>query len=82
MKYRNLEYNWDNVPVIVDLPMAARILGLTVETLKRYAQQGTFPAFKTGRAWRVTKKALFKWINDNSAMPGYADLNVDEGNCA
>ena len=47
----------------MDLPFAARILGQSVETLKKRSQRGELPgAFKAGRDWRVEKDALRKYI--------------------
>jgi excisionase family DNA binding protein len=50
--------SWDDVPVVMDLPFAARIVGQSPEYLRKRAQQGTFPAYKEGTSWRITKEAL------------------------
>ena len=55
--------NWDQVPVVIDLPFAARILGQSIETLKKRSQRGELPgAFKAGREWRINKAALRNYI--------------------
>ena len=57
--------NWDELPIIMDLPLAARVLGVVPETLKKYAIAGVFPAFKPdNKSWRVTKDALKKYIKE------------------
>ena len=50
--------SWDDVPIVLDLPLAARIVGQTPGYLKKRAQRGDFPAYKEGSSWRVSKDAL------------------------
>lgn len=57
--------DWDQVPIIMDLPLAARIVGKSPETLKKLAQRGGFPAYKDGKFWRVTKEALLEHTRTN-----------------
>jgi hypothetical protein len=54
--------DWGNVPLVLDLPLAARIVGSSPEYLKKRAQRGDFPAYKEGKQWRVTKSALIAHI--------------------
>lgn len=54
--------SWDDVPIVLDLAMAARIVGQAPEYLKKRAQRGTFPAYKEGAAWRCEKTALMKHV--------------------
>ena len=72
MFFKNRYFDWKEVPVIIDLPMAAQIVGQTPETLQKRCQRGTFPGYKEGGEWRVEKNALFAHINKNSAMPEYS----------
>jgi len=46
----------------MDLRFASLLLGQGVDSLKKRAQRGEFPAFKSGRDWRVTKDALINYI--------------------
>lgn len=63
-------YRWEEVPVVVDLPYAAVILGVSEECLKKRAQRGQFPAFKVGSLWRVSKNDLLVYIeNQKTAGP-------------
>lgn len=55
--------DWDNVPVVFDIPMAARILGVTPEGIKRRCQRGELPAFKDGKLWRFEKTAFMDYIS-------------------
>jgi len=58
MRQSKVTTNWDDVPVVMDLPYAARILALTPETLIKRAKAGKFPAYKEGKVWRVRKESL------------------------
>ena len=62
MKHPRLTTNWDDVPVVMDLPYAARILALTPETLIKRAKKGEFPAYKEGKVWRVRKDSFIAHI--------------------
>ena len=63
MKKAQIITSWEQVPVVIDLPFAARILGQSIETLKKRSQRGELPgAFKAGRDWRVAKDALRSYI--------------------
>jgi len=63
MKNSHIITDWEQVPVVIDLPFAARILGQSIETLKKRSQRGELPgAFKAGRDWRVAKEALRKYV--------------------
>lgn len=64
-KTYRLVTSWEDVPVIFDIPMAARIIGAKPASVKRRCQRGDFPAFKNGKLWRITKEALLKYINEN-----------------
>ena len=57
--------SWEQVPIIMDLPLAAKILSKTYDNLVKRSKSGTFPAFKVGKEWRVTKDDLIKYIEDN-----------------
>jgi hypothetical protein len=59
--------SWDDVPIVMDMPMAARIVGQCPEYLKKRAQRGTFPAYKEGSQWRVSKAALKEHIEHHGA---------------
>ena len=55
--------SWDEVPIVMDLPYASRIVKQHPGYLKQRAQRGTFPAYKEGNEWRVTKEDLLEYIN-------------------
>jgi predicted site-specific integrase-resolvase len=62
-KQRNI-FDWDNeVPVIMDLAFASRLVGLKPDTLKRLGEKGKLPAFKLSEnSWRIRKCKLLEFI--------------------
>jgi hypothetical protein len=60
MKNKHFIASWDDVPLIMDLVLAGRVVGQSPEHLKKRAQRGDFPAFKEGGEWRITKDALMR----------------------
>ena len=65
--------SWDEVPIVMDLHFASRILGKGADALRKRAQKGTFPAYKEGSSWRITKDSLQEYIkrleNQNKKEP-------------
>jgi len=56
-KHLKIVTSWDEVPVVLDLPWACRILGKSYESLKKRAQDGKLPgAFKDGMEWRINRE--------------------------
>ena len=62
--------NWQEVPVIFDIPMAARLLGKTVEVVRRMIVNGQLPAQKTGGEWRLRKDTVMQ-------MMGYLPWEIE-----
>jgi len=62
-KMRNI-YDWENeVPVIMDLSFASRLVGLQIDTLRRLSEKGKLPAFKlSDNSWRIRKCKLLEFI--------------------
>lgn len=54
--------NWDDVPVVIDLPYVAHLLGCSRENARRMCQRGDIKAFKVGDMWRVRKEAVFEYM--------------------
>lgn len=62
--------SWENVPVIIDLPYACRIVGKSYDGLKKLCANGKFPAFKVGGEWRVDKDQLKAFIEGSWESKG------------
>lgn len=70
--------NWDEVPIVMDIVMAARIVGQTPESIKHKCQQGLFPAYKEGKEWRIEKDLLKAYMRSRCVMPSIAQLVESE----
>jgi excisionase family DNA binding protein len=49
---------------------AAAMLGAHIETIRRLARRGGIPAFKIGKDWRFSRKALGQWAADQQVQRG------------
>jgi len=61
---RNQVYTkWEDLPIVFDLIIAARILGKSYAGMKHDAQRGLVPgAFKNGKLWRVSKQKFMEYV--------------------
>lgn len=64
MKKIVLITSWDSVPVVIDIGYAARILGVTAETVRKACASGDIPAFKIRDMWRINKKDLMVYCRE------------------
>ena len=53
-------YSWNDVPALIDLEQAAVLLGLSVESVRRYWVTKDLPAVQIGKQWRIDKQKLMK----------------------
>jgi excisionase family DNA binding protein len=53
---------------VMDIRQAAEYLGISGDTLYRYASEGFVPAFKLGNRWRFKKSLLDSWMVEKSGM--------------
>jgi excisionase family DNA binding protein len=60
---------------VMDIRQAADYLGISGDTLYRYASEGFVPAFKLGNRWRFRKSLLDGWMDEKSGvkMPAVVD---------
>ena len=47
---------------VLDLREAAKFLGVSPDTLYRYAAKGTVPTFKLGNRWKFRRSKLIAWM--------------------
>lgn len=66
-KIKGYIYNWDEVPLIIDLPYAARLLGCSVQLIRKNCQDGKIPAFKIGAMWRIRKEDMIAYTKERYA---------------
>ena len=53
---------------VMDIRQASEYLGISGDTLYRYASEGAIPAFKLGNRWRFRKSLLDAWMDEKSGV--------------
>ena len=70
----------DEVREVMDIRMASDYLGISPDTLYKYAAEGFVPAFKLGNRWRFKRSRLDEWMDQQSsqgAQPRKAEPQPD-----
>jgi excisionase family DNA binding protein len=52
---------------VMDIRQASEYLGISSDSLYRYASEGTIPAFKLGNRWRFKRSLLDAWMVEQSS---------------
>jgi excisionase family DNA binding protein len=55
---------------VMDIRAAAEYLGISPDTLYKYATDGVIPAFKLGNRWRFRKSRLDEWMDEQISRGG------------
>ena len=63
---------------VMDIRQAANYLGISADTLYRYASEGFVPAFKLGNRWRFRKSLLDSWMDEKSGVTQVAAVQVEK----
>ena len=53
---------------VMDIRQAAHYLGISADSLYRYASEGVVPAFKLGNRWRFKRDLLDRWMERESGV--------------
>ncbi len=53
---------------VMDIRQASEYLGISGDTLYRYASEGFIPAFKLGNRWRFKRSLLDAWMVEKSGI--------------
>jgi excisionase family DNA binding protein len=53
---------------VMDIRQAANYLGISADSLYRYAATGFIPAFRLGNRWRFRKSRLDEWMDRRSGL--------------
>ena len=53
---------------VMDIRQAAHYLGISADSLYRYASTGFIPAFRLGNRWRFRKSRLDEWMDRRSGV--------------
>ena len=52
--------SWNEVPALIDIEQASQLLGLSIESVRRYCVTKDLPAIQIGKQWRIDKQKLMK----------------------
>ena len=61
---------------VMDIRQASEYLGISGDTLYRYASEGFIPAFKLGNRWRFKRSLLDAWMVRLSGAETPANVSV------
>jgi excisionase family DNA binding protein len=61
---------------VMDIRQASEYLGISGDTLYRYASEGFIPAFKLGNRWRFKKALLDAWMDEKSGVKARTPIAV------
>ena len=53
---------------VMDIRQASDYLGISPDTLYKYASEGFVPAFKLGNRWRFKRSRMDEWMDRQSDM--------------
>ena len=56
----------ESLPPIMTISQVAKQAGVPELTVRRLAREGTIPALKLGRQWRIKRELLEKWMGKRS----------------
>jgi excisionase family DNA binding protein len=57
-----------DVPEVLNVRQASQYLGISIDTLYKYATTNKVPSFKIGKRWRFKKSVLDRWMDENSCV--------------
>ena len=52
---------------VMDIRQASGYLGISPDSLYKYASEGFIPAFKLGNRWRFKKSRIDEWMDQQSS---------------
>jgi excisionase family DNA binding protein len=63
---------------VMDIRQAADYLGISADTLYKYASEGFVPAFKLGNRWRFKRSRLNDWMDLQSSGGNMPSVRAEE----
>ena len=61
---------------VMDIRQASEYLGISGDTLYRYASEGFIPAFKLGNRWRFKRSLVDAWMLEKSGVRAESKVAV------
>ncbi|MGC2637090.1 MAG: helix-turn-helix domain-containing protein [Acidobacteriaceae bacterium] len=62
----------------MDIRQASHYLGISADSLYRYASTGFIPAFRLGNRWRFRKSRLDEWMDRRSGIDPAAESTLED----
>jgi excisionase family DNA binding protein len=63
---------------VMDIRQASDYLGISPDTLYKYASEGFVPAFKLGNRWRFKRSRLDEWM-DRQSEQNVSEPEIEAG---
>ena len=63
---------------VMDIRQASDYLGISPDTLYKYASEGFVPAFKLGNRWRFKRSRLDEWMDHQSGLNVSAAVDPEQ----
>jgi excisionase family DNA binding protein len=67
----------NEVREVMDIRQASDYLGISPDTLYKYASEGFVPAFKLGNRWRFKRSRLDEWMDERSSLGASVRVEVE-----
>ncbi|MBT9330514.1 helix-turn-helix domain-containing protein [Acidipila sp. 4G-K13] len=61
----------------MDIRQASDYLGISPDSLYRYASEGFIPAFKLGNRWRFRRSRLEEWMDRQSGLDAVPEPGLE-----
>lgn len=61
-----MAWNSQDLREVMDIRQCAAYLGISPDSLYKYACSGFVPAFKLGNRWRFKRELIDAWMKDQS----------------
>jgi excisionase family DNA binding protein len=63
---------------VMDIRQASNYLGISADTLYKYASDGFVPAFKLGNRWRFKRSRLDEWMDRQSDLQAGGEVDASK----
>jgi excisionase family DNA binding protein len=63
---------------VMDIRQASEYLGISPDTLYKYASEAFVPAFKLGNRWRFKRSRLDEWMDRQSDMQAGVEIDPQQ----
>lgn len=63
---KKIPTSWDDVPLVLDIPYIAFMLGLSNERVRQLLANGSIKGIKIDKIWRINKADLMSFLGANN----------------